>query len=182
MHILITSANNWFARAVIAALAPEMRIRALDTSFAEPLPDGVDACAGDMRNPAVVAAALDGVDTVVHLTPISMVAGAVMQPWQEQETGRRADSSHFAVGTDGEAADALDAAARGTYVLMNAAKAANVDRVVLGSTLALFERLPADWRVTERGKGHGSLRTQISGNPLEHSLWRLRRRRDIRPA
>ena len=36
----------------------------------------------------------------------------------------------------------LDRATRGTYVLLQAAVAAGVERVILGSTLALLERYP----------------------------------------
>ncbi len=43
----------------------------------------------------------------------------------------------------------LDRATRGTYVLLRAAAAAGVGRVVLGSALALLERYPAAWAVTE---------------------------------
>src|SRR5205085_11415292 len=43
----------------------------------------------------------------------------------------------------------LDRATRGTYVLLQAAVAAGVERVILGSTLALFERYPPDWAVGE---------------------------------
>jgi nucleoside-diphosphate-sugar epimerase len=45
---------------------------------------------------------------------------------------------------------ALDAATRGTFVLLNAALDAGVPRAILGSSLDLFDRLPAHWDVTER--------------------------------
>ena len=43
----------------------------------------------------------------------------------------------------------LDQATRGTYVLFQAAVAAGVERVILGSTLALLERCPPGWAVSE---------------------------------
>jgi nucleoside-diphosphate-sugar epimerase len=43
----------------------------------------------------------------------------------------------------------LDRATRGTYALLRAAVAADVERVILGSTLALLERYPPGWAVGE---------------------------------
>jgi nucleoside-diphosphate-sugar epimerase len=43
----------------------------------------------------------------------------------------------------------LDRATRGTYVLFQAAVAAGVERVILGSTLALLERYPPGWAASE---------------------------------
>jgi len=67
-----------------------------------------------------------GADALVHLAPIApdLPAGAADQ-------------------------ELLDLATRGTYVLLQAAVAAGVRRVVLGSTLALMERYPASWAVSE---------------------------------
>ncbi len=78
----------------------------------------------DLRDPAVAAQLVEGVEAVLHL--------------------------------DGYAADAtqvefelLDFSARGTYVLMNAARDAEVGRVVVGSTLDFFEDYPEDYIINE---------------------------------
>src|ERR687886_636588 len=51
--------------------------------------------------------------------------------------------------TSARARQVLDRATRGTYVLLQAAVAAGVERVILGSTLALLERYPPGWAVGE---------------------------------
>lgn len=81
---------------------------------------------GDLRDETVARRLLEGANALVHLAPIApeLPAGAADQ-------------------------DVLDAASRGTYVLLHAALAAGVRRVVLGSTLALFARYPSSWAVSE---------------------------------
>ncbi len=78
----------------------------------------------DLRDPVVAASLVEGVGAVLHL--------------------------------DGYAADAmqaefelLDMSARGTYVLMHAARDADVARVVVGSTLDFFEDYPEDYIINE---------------------------------
>ena len=75
-----------------------------------------------LLNPAKLEAELAGIEAVLHLAPLLAVEAE--QP-------------------------AFDLATRGTYNLMNAAIGAGVRRVVVGSTLDLFERVPAAWKVTE---------------------------------
>lgn len=125
MSVLITGGNSHFARALATALTPEMNVRLLDTAFNASAPAGVETVTSDLREPDTTAAALTGVDTIIHLAPLTL-----------------ADT------TDDEVT-ALDFAARGSYVLMNAARTANVARIILGSTLDLFARLPAYWQVNE---------------------------------
>src|SRR5437867_6168872 len=81
---------------------------------------------GDLREEAFAKQVVEGTDALIHLAPLhpDLPAGA-----SERE--------------------ALDRATRGTYLLMRAAVAAGVRRIVLGSALALFERYPATWRVGE---------------------------------
>lgn len=81
---------------------------------------------GDWRDETVVRRAVEGAEVLFHLAPIApdLPAGAT-----EQEV--------------------LDLATRGTYVLLKAAVAAGVRRVVLGSTLAMLERYPVHWAVSE---------------------------------
>lgn len=82
---------------------------------------------GDLRDGAYAARVVEGAEALIHLAPLSPDAPEPAPP--ERET--------------------LDLATRGTYVLLNAAVAAGVRRVVLGSTLALLERYPASWAITE---------------------------------
>jgi nucleoside-diphosphate-sugar epimerase len=81
---------------------------------------------GDLRDAVFARQVVTGVEALIHLAPIApdLPAGA----------------------REGEI---LDRATRGTYVLLQAAAAAGVRRIVLGSTLAMMERYPASWRVAE---------------------------------
>ena len=88
--------------------------------------EGREGLRGDLREEAFAAQVVDGVQALIHLAPLypGLPEGA-----PEQEV--------------------LDRATRGTYVLLQAAVAAGVQRIILGSTLALFSRYPATWRVGE---------------------------------
>src|SRR5918994_35920 len=79
---------------------------------------------GDLRDEAFAQRAVRGVRALIHLAPLYPDAAASEQ-------------------------DEIDHATRGTYVLLNAALDAGVGRVILGSTLDLFERYPAAWNVGE---------------------------------
>lgn len=80
----------------------------------------------DLRDAAAMAHLVAGADALVHLAPVApgLPDGA-------------------------SAGERLDHATRGTYVLVQAAVAAGVRRVVQGSTLDLFARYPASWAVSE---------------------------------
>jgi nucleoside-diphosphate-sugar epimerase len=93
--------------------------------FPAQLPSGVETRTGPLRDPAFVADALDGVDLVLHLAPL------------------------LSPSAPDDADTVLDEAGRGTYVLLDQALSAGVRRFVLGSTLDLFDRLPAHWKVNE---------------------------------
>lgn len=121
--ILITGADSALSRAVIASLPDSVRLRAVDTRFTASLPRSQPGIEGDLRDPEFMAAQLQGVDTVLHFAPLSTL------PESESE--------------------AIDRTARGTYVLMTTALESGVKRLILGSTLDLFDRLPAEWRVSE---------------------------------
>ena len=81
---------------------------------------------GDLRDEAFARRVVDGAAALIHLAPL--------YPDLPPDAAER---------------EVLDRATRGTYVLLNAAVAAGVRRVVLGSTLALFARYPASWAVSE---------------------------------
>lgn len=83
---------------------------------------------GDLREPAVARAGLAGVEAIVHLAPLATRAGD--GSWQDD-------------------CERLDQAARGTYVLLNAAIEHGVRRIVLGSTLELLADYPAHWDLDE---------------------------------
>lgn len=126
MTILITGGDSYLGRTLAAALAPDYPVRLVDQTFAHSGPEGVGQVVADLRDPEAAASALEGVNAVLHLAPY-LVGRERMQ----------------------DAMTALDESTRGTYVLFNAARAAGVDRFILLSTLDLFDRLPAHWKVNE---------------------------------
>src|SRR5688500_8946902 len=79
---------------------------------------------GDLRDEAFSKQVVDGAEALIHLAPLvpDLPSGASER-------------------------DLLDHATRGTYVLLQAAVDAGVRRIILGSTLAFFERYPAAWAV-----------------------------------
>ncbi len=81
---------------------------------------------GDLRDPQSARRAVEGVGAIVHLAPHPTA-------WTK----------------DAGESDLLDLAGRGTYVLLTAAEAAGVERVVLASTLDLMEAYPPGWQVDE---------------------------------
>lgn len=101
-------------------LLPEALARALRREHA------VVVASGDLRDEDVARDTVAGADALIHLAPVAPGPAG-----------------------DGAASDRLDQATRGTFVLLQAAVAAGVRRVVLGSTLAMFDRYPASWSVSE---------------------------------
>jgi nucleoside-diphosphate-sugar epimerase len=73
-----------------------------------------------------VSSALNGIQAIIHLAPYLPVHTVEV-----------------------EAVVALDDATRGTFVLANAARQVGVERIILLSTLDLFDRLPAHYQVNE---------------------------------
>lgn len=126
MSILITGGDSRLARALAAALTPTTPVRLFDSHASLPAPANVEIITGDLREPETVIAALAGVDAVIHLAPLAI-------------TEQTADPS-----------TALDVTMRGSYVLVNAVRAAGVPKLILASTLALFNRLPAHYQVDEQ--------------------------------
>jgi nucleoside-diphosphate-sugar epimerase len=66
MHVLVTGAGGFVGTAVVARLARDHRVRALDVVDI-PRPLGGDALVGDCSDWTVARAAVDGVDAIVHL-------------------------------------------------------------------------------------------------------------------
>ncbi|MBI3972150.1 MAG: NAD(P)-dependent oxidoreductase [Chloroflexi bacterium] len=79
---------------------------------------------GDIRDPVEARRAVDGAHAVLHLLPHTPPAGIAPH-------------------------ETVDLCTRGTYVLLTAAAAAGVERVVLASTLDVMEAYPPGWRVLE---------------------------------
>lgn len=128
MRILLTEGQSRLARAFLArtAAADDVFIRVLSDARLEDTAPGIEVLQGDLRDAEVVRAALRDVDAVVHLLPLHL--------------------SHTASDHDPEC---LDVVMRGGRILMLAALEAGVRRLILGSSLRLFDRLPAHWKVDE---------------------------------
>jgi nucleoside-diphosphate-sugar epimerase len=81
---------------------------------------------GDPRDAAFAERVVDGAEALIHLAPLD--------PAPE---------------SDPEGIERLDRATRGTHALVQAAVRAGAGRIVIGSSLDLFARLPAAWRINE---------------------------------
>jgi nucleoside-diphosphate-sugar epimerase len=132
MRVLLTGANSPLGEAVAAALAAAGHTaRATDTT---PLPGRADDAAGPdyhqgaLTEPAFVAPLLEGAGAVVHLAPL-----VLLDAMPAEAPG-----------------DILDAATRGTHVLLKAAVDAGVLQIVQGSTLAVMEAYDRALEVTEQ--------------------------------
>jgi nucleoside-diphosphate-sugar epimerase len=125
MHLLITGGDSKLARHLATALAPDVTIRLFDRAFSAPLPN-VEQVTGNPCEPTDIAAVLDGIDAILHLAPYLL--------------GRERDVTPVT---------ALDDTTRGSFVLVNAARQVGVERIILTSTLDLFDRLPAHYKINE---------------------------------
>ncbi len=121
-RVLVTGGNSRLAQAVAAKFGAEFELILADFVPLDAVA-GVKTVSGDLSDPAFVAEIVQGIDIILHLDPLQ----AVQRP----------------------EADAIDTTTRGTYVLATEAKKASVARFILGSSLRLFERLPAQWNVNE---------------------------------
>ena len=84
---------------------------------------------GELTDQSLAALAVAEVDTIIHLLPLRLA--------DAYEGGKISE------------ADAMDLVMRGTRNLIVAAVQAKVRRVIIGSTLAIFDRHPPHWNVTE---------------------------------
>lgn len=126
MHLLITGGNGDLARRIAEALSPDTNVRLFDREFTKQAAPGIEQIGGDPCDPDAVGRAMQGIQVVLHAAPYIH--------------GRDAKSN---------AITTLDDATRGTFVLANAARMAGVERIVLLSSLDLFDRLPAHFQVNE---------------------------------
>ncbi|MFC7068758.1 NAD-dependent epimerase/dehydratase family protein [Halobaculum lipolyticum] len=115
MTVLVTGATGFVGLNLLRSLDREAVAMVRPSSSTSRLPDGVDTVEADLSDADSLAAALDGVDGVVHL------AAAVY------------DKARMA-GTN----------ATGTERLVDAAADAGVDRFVFASTIGAHPEVPAD--------------------------------------
>lgn len=127
MTLLITGANSLLARTLIATLPAEMTVRAVDTHFDAAIA-AAECVEGDLCDPSFVDSILADTTAVLHLAPLYTRF--------PEETG------------------SLDHATRGTYQLAKSAGEVDVQRIVLGSSLDLFEPLWDRYRVDEAWRPH----------------------------
>jgi nucleoside-diphosphate-sugar epimerase len=131
MRILITGADQPLGDLAANTLSAKHEVRL--TGTATRAPDGLAALPytpADLREPEQVAPLLEGVEAIAHL------------------------ALHQALPTPDAAAEkqALDVSARGMYVLLHAALAAGVRRVVLASRLDVMAAYPESYLVDENWK------------------------------
>lgn len=128
MRVLITGADCRLGQLAVARFGETHDLRTTGTS-----PSAPDGSAGetyrcaDLRRPEDVAPLVAGIDAVLHLS----VYDPAPLPGVDAEQER------------------LDLAARGTYVLLQEARKAGVARVVLASTLSLFDAYAEEFVVDE---------------------------------
>ncbi len=136
MRVLVTGARCELARALVASLATadDVELRLTDVS---PMSQEGTAASGGAAEEWVcalgddtsTAALVEGVDTIVHLEPLSELAVPELPTLAAQQQG----------GGGGGADDAwLDRCTRCTYNLLDAAAKAGVGRVVLASSMEQF--------------------------------------------
>jgi nucleoside-diphosphate-sugar epimerase len=123
MRLLITGGDSAFARLATEHLRASFEVRITDTMFTSPLPDGVESRTGDLRDEAFVTALVADVEAILHLAPLSP--------------------------TLGDATANLEQATLGSYYLAHAAKKAQIERIVLGSTMQLFANVDPKWPISE---------------------------------
>ncbi|HEV2124513.1 MAG TPA: NAD(P)-dependent oxidoreductase, partial [Chloroflexota bacterium] len=133
MRIVITGGQSRLARALAATFGTEHDIRLTaegpgESDGAAPMGQATpeDVLYGDLRDPAFATRATEDAEVLFHLAPL--------WPGLSESV------------PDGEL---LDRATRGTFVLLAAAVNAGVRRVVLASTLDLFDAYPSDWWISE---------------------------------
>lgn len=128
VKILITGANGplglQLSRFLLARSGVSLRLTDSMPGAASAL--GCEWIQADMRDPEVMPDLLDGAEHVVHL-----------------------ESMDFPNRDTLDAGEILYRSTCGLYNLATAAQQSGVQRFVLGSALALFDRLPAHWQVNE---------------------------------
>lgn len=127
MRILITGADQPLGQLAAKSLEKEHTLRLTGVTAADPDGDYIQA---DLREPDQVAPLVEGIDAILHLAPHA----------KPETPDWRAENA------------ALDHAGRGTYVLLQEALKAGVQRLVLASRLELMAAWPEDYVVDETWK------------------------------
>jgi UDP-glucose 4-epimerase len=116
--VLVTGGAGFIGASLVRSLLGQgSAVRVFDdlsTGTAAYLPDGVELLRGDIRDTAALASAVDGSDAVVHLAAHASVPGSIADP--------RFD---------------FDRNVAGTFNVLEAARLAGVQRVVLASSNAV---------------------------------------------
>ncbi|HEU5090872.1 MAG TPA: NAD-dependent epimerase/dehydratase family protein, partial [Roseiflexaceae bacterium] len=137
MRILVSGGECPIAGVVVTALQSEHDVRVVARPGTTPS-GSAGYQAGDIRDAAFAASIVGDVDAIVHLAPLAA----------------RDDADEW-----------IDTATRGTYALLNEALQAGVRRIVVGSTLDLFERVDPAWRVQPRW------RPRPQAEPAQLAAW-----------
>ena len=128
MKVLLTGADRPLGALAATRLSDVHHLRLTGSA---PALEGtlavMDYRAADLRVPAEAVPLIEGMDAVVHLDPYDPAP---------------------ITGADAEQ-ERLDVAARGTYVFLQAASQGGIARVVVGSTMALFDSYPDDYVIDE---------------------------------
>lgn len=128
MRILITGADQPLGMAAARALRGEHEVRLAGSQALSPAGfQDLSYTPADLREPEQVAPLVEGIEMIAHLA-----AHAPVSTPDPQSEGQ-----------------ALDTAARGTYVLLQEALKAGVTRVVLASRLDLVAAYPESYVVDE---------------------------------
>jgi nucleoside-diphosphate-sugar epimerase len=116
--LLITGATESMADVLCNRFATRHSVRLLQSS-AFTLRSDAEVIVGDLADAGVIDRAFRDTETVIHVAP-----------------------------TELPSPDSLDAATRGTYLLARAAIQWRVKRIILISSLSVFNRCPSNWSVT----------------------------------
>jgi nucleoside-diphosphate-sugar epimerase len=127
MKLLITGATRPLGRLAVRHFESGHQLRLTDYGPSADLQNSFDYQSADLRNPAEVTPLVEGIEAILHFDPYDLppVSGAAA----EQER--------------------LDLAARGTYVLLDEARKAGVERLIAVSTLAPFGAYPEQYIIDE---------------------------------
>jgi UDP-glucose 4-epimerase len=113
-RLLVTGGAGFVGANLLRRLGGHRAVRVLDslvTGAKDNLPPDVELVEGDIRDADAVADAMAGVSAVVHLAAAGSVVDSVASPWEN-----------------------FDVNVRGTLTVLDGARRAGVERVVLAST------------------------------------------------
>ncbi|TQQ79347.1 NAD-dependent epimerase/dehydratase family protein [Halonotius terrestris] len=79
-RVLVTGGSGFIGGALVDSLREEAAVRILDTNPGANPPDDVEVIEGDVRDPATVEAAVEGVDTVFHEAALISIDDSIADP------------------------------------------------------------------------------------------------------